>query len=74
MQSKHIPERADEAYVSHTHNDNTGDIYYYYEMHTFTSFYVRATNDVSYLSSLSPLSEAADMSKKEAKRMQKFKE
>ena len=31
----------DEAGVSRTPNVNTGDTYYYYEMHTLTSFYVR---------------------------------
>ena len=36
----------DEAGVSRTPNVNTGDTYYNYEMHTLTSLYVRATNDV----------------------------
>ena len=43
------------------------DTYYNYEMHTFTSSYVRANNDVltfhvPYLSSLSRLSGTADVS------------
>ena len=73
FQSKRIAERVD-AYLSRTPNVNTADTYYDYKMHTFTFFYVRATNDlktlhVPYLSSLSPLSGAADVSWKEAKRI-----
>lgn len=57
----------DEADVSRTANVNTGDTYYKYEMHTLTSFYVRATNDVyafdvPYLSSLSPFLGGTDAS------------
>ena len=36
----------DEADVSSTPDVNTGDTFYNYEIHTFTIFYVRATNDV----------------------------
>ena len=36
----------DETGLSRTPNVNTEDTYYNYDMHTLTSFYVRATNDV----------------------------
>ena len=36
----------DEAEASRAPDVNTGDTFYNYEMHTFTTFYVRATNDV----------------------------
>ena len=57
----------DEADVSRMPIVNTGDTYHNYEMHTLTSFYVQTTNDVytfhvPYLSSLSPFSEAVDVS------------
>ena len=48
-------------------NVSTGDKYYNYEMHTLTSFYIRATNDaemsnIPYLSSPAPFSGAVDVS------------
>ena len=62
----------DETSVSRMPNGNTGDTYYNYEMHSPSSFYVRATNDVYttiYLISfsLSPFSEATDVVREEAK-------
>ena len=60
-----------------TPNVNTWDTYYKYEMHTLTSFYVRATNGVyafhvPYLSSLCRFSGAADVSWNEARRQKRY--